>query len=145
MKKKGKLILLLLIVAALAAGGTFYAKDRKAKAEQAAAEALQNLLRTEEARLKEETGLDVKLDSLFYVYSDPARDARQHTMTTVFVAHADGEPAGSDDAEIAQYFPFDNLPSPIAFDHATIIADYLEFRKTGRQPELARALKRMGL
>ncbi len=92
---------------------------------------------------KEETGLDVTLDSLFYVYSDPSRDPRQHTMTTVFIAHASGEPKGSDDAEIAQYFPFDNLPSPIAFDHATIIADYLEFRKTGCQPELARALKRM--
>lgn len=64
MKKKGKLILLLLIVAALAAGGTFYAKDRKAKAEKAAAEALQNLLHAEEARLKEETGLDLSAELL---------------------------------------------------------------------------------
>ena len=92
---------------------------------------------------KEETGLDVTLDALFYVYSDPSRDPRQHTMSTVFVAHADGEPAGDDDAEIAQYFSLDALPEPIVFDHAVIIADYLESRKNGCQPELARALKRM--
>ena len=92
---------------------------------------------------KEETGLDVHLTSLFYVYSDPSRDPRQHTMSTVFTAVADGCPKGDDDAEMAQYFPLDNLPSPIAFDHATIIADYLEFRKTGKQPELQRALERL--
>ena len=92
---------------------------------------------------KEETGLDVKLDALFYVYSDPNRDPRQHTMSVVFVAHADGEPLGSDDAERAAYFDFDNLPSPIAFDHQTIISDYLEHIKSGKQPELARALSRL--
>ena len=39
---------------------------------------------------KEETGLDVELTELFHVYSDPARDARQHTMSTVFLARAGG-------------------------------------------------------
>ncbi|MBQ4359247.1 MAG: NUDIX hydrolase, partial [Proteobacteria bacterium] len=39
---------------------------------------------------KEETGLDVRLQSLFYVYSNPSRDPRQHTMSTVFAATADG-------------------------------------------------------
>ena len=92
---------------------------------------------------KEETGLDVELDRLFYVYSDPARDPRQHTMTTVFVAHAKGDPAGADDAEIARYFQFDKLPEPIVFDHSVIISDYLEYRKTGVQRELARSIARM--
>ena len=92
---------------------------------------------------EEETGLDVKLDRLFYVYSDPHRDPRQHTMTVVFVAHADGEPAGADDAERACYFDLDNLPSDIAFDHGTIIADWMEYRTSGAQPELARALERI--
>jgi ADP-ribose pyrophosphatase YjhB (NUDIX family) len=89
---------------------------------------------------KEETGLDVRLQSLFYVYSNPNRDPRQHTMSTVFAATADGTPSGDDDAEIAQYFDLDNLPTPIVFDHAQIIADYLEFQKTGKHPELARFL-----
>lgn len=92
---------------------------------------------------KEETGLAVELDALFYVYSDPKRDARQHTMSTVFVAHASGEPAGDDDAEEAAYYPLSALPEPICFDHAVIISDYLQYRATGIQPELRRALARM--
>ncbi|MBR4985313.1 MAG: NUDIX hydrolase [Proteobacteria bacterium] len=88
---------------------------------------------------KEETGLDVTLDRLFYVYSNPSRDPRQHTMSTVFIAHADGEPQGDDDAEKAQYFDLDALPDPIAFDHAKIIADYREYVRSGRQLELERA------
>ena len=92
---------------------------------------------------KEETGLDVCLDRLFYVYSDPGRDPRQHTMSTVFIAHADGEPEGADDAERAAYFDLDALPSPIAFDHATILSDFLAYRKNGEQLELVRALNRM--
>ena len=93
---------------------------------------------------KEETGLDVSLEKLFYVYSDPGRDPRQHTMTSVFIAHAQGNPMGDDDAEVAQYFDLNHLPEPIVFDHQTIIADYIEYRKTGQQLELKRALGRMG-
>ena len=83
---------------------------------------------------KEETGLDVELVELFHCYSDPARDPRQHTVSTVFVARAAGEPVGSDDAAVAQVFELDALPSPIVFDHATILADYAAYRATGRRP-----------
>lgn len=92
---------------------------------------------------KEETGLDVHLDALFYVYSDPKRDARQHTMSTVFVAHAAGDPVGDDDAEEAAWYPLNSLPEPICFDHATIISDYLRYRADGVQPELKRAIDRL--
>ena len=92
---------------------------------------------------KEETGLDVELKRLFYVYSDPNRDPRQHTMSSVFIACAQGEPQGSDDADEARYFRLDDLPTPIAFDHLTIIEDYITFQKTGTQPELSRALDRI--
>ena len=92
---------------------------------------------------KEETGMDVVLDELFYVYSDPHRDPRQHTMTTVFIAHAEGLPKGDDDAEVARYFPLDSLPEPIVFDHQTIIDDFKVYRKTGEHRELARALERI--
>jgi 8-oxo-dGTP diphosphatase len=83
---------------------------------------------------KEETGLDVEITALFHCYSDPARDARQHTVSTVFQARAAGEPAGGDDASQARVFALDALPSPIVFDHALIIADYVAFRATGRRP-----------
>ncbi len=86
----------------------------------------------------EETKLHVQLDELFYVYSDPKRDPRLHTMSTVFLAHAEGEPKGDDDAEKAEYYSLDDLPSPICFDHQTIIDDYIHYRKTGERRQVAR-------
>ena len=47
---------------------------------------------------KEETGLDVELVELFHVYSNPSRDPRQHTVSTVFIGRATGTPIGGDDA-----------------------------------------------
>ena len=73
---------------------------------------------------KEETGLDVTLLRQLHTYSDPARDARQHTISTVFIARAEGTPIGADDALRARLFSADKLPSPMAFDHARIIEDY---------------------
>lgn len=75
---------------------------------------------------KEETGLDVELRGQFRAYSDPKRDPRQQTITNVFVARADGLPVGQDDALRAGVFTPDRLPSPLAFDHAQILADYIE-------------------
>lgn len=87
---------------------------------------------------KEETELDVELTELFHCYSDPARDARSHTVSTVFLARARGEPAGGDDAASAQVFALDGLPQPIVFDHATILADYAAYRATGKRPPVRR-------
>ena len=44
---------------------------------------------------KEETGLDVEIVELFHVYSNPQRDPRQHTVSTVFIAKATGTPVGA--------------------------------------------------
>ncbi len=82
----------------------------------------------------EETGLDVTLDDLLYVYSDPRRDPRKHTLSTVFTASATGEPVGMDDAEEARIFDLDNLPSQLAFDHRLILEDYRRFVETGLRP-----------
>ena len=82
----------------------------------------------------EETGLEVRLEELLYVYSDPARDPRKHTITTVFTAHANGEPVGMDDAEEARIFTLDDLPSDLAFDHRQIVEDYRRFVETGLRP-----------
>ncbi len=77
---------------------------------------------------KEETGLDVRLIRQFHAYSDPSRDPRQHTISIVFIAEADGVPVGMDDAAEAELFDLDNLPSPMAFDHGEILKDYAEKR-----------------
>lgn len=73
---------------------------------------------------KEETGLDVTLTRQFHSYSDPKRDARQHTITTVYVAVAQGEPLGADDAAEARVFPITALPTPLCFDHGEILKDW---------------------
>ncbi len=74
---------------------------------------------------KEETGLTVELIRQFHTYSNPGRDARQHTASTVFIARAQGIPVGADDALQAKIFNRDNLP-PLVFDHAQIIDDYFK-------------------
>jgi 8-oxo-dGTP diphosphatase len=74
---------------------------------------------------REETSLDVCLRELLGVYSDPRRDPRGHTVSVVFVADvAGGSPRAADDAGEIGAFRLDRLPSPIAFDHAGILADY---------------------
>jgi len=82
----------------------------------------------------EETGLPVTLTALLGVYSDPARDPRHHTVSTVYVGRAEGSPSGGDDAAEARLFAEGDLPSPIAFDHAKILADYFRYKKTGKRP-----------
>jgi ADP-ribose pyrophosphatase YjhB (NUDIX family) len=77
---------------------------------------------------KEETGLTVSLVRQFHTYSDPGRDPRQHTITTVFIAEASGEAKAGDDAGALGVFNAGDLPENIAFDHKQILNDYF----TGR-------------
>ncbi len=84
---------------------------------------------------KEEISLGVVLTEQFYTYSDPRRDARHHTVSTVFIATADGIPRGADDAKKAAIFSENDLPAPIVFDHARILRDYFAFKKTGQRPK----------
>ncbi|HEY7713959.1 MAG TPA: NUDIX hydrolase [Candidatus Binatia bacterium] len=84
---------------------------------------------------KEETSLDVILKEQFYSYSDPRRDPRHHTVSTVFIATAQGVPQGADDATSAREFGERDLPAPLVFDHAQILRDYFDFKKTGRRPK----------
>ena len=84
---------------------------------------------------KEEISLDVVLTEQFYTYSDPGRDARHHTVSTVFIATADGTPRGADDAKKAGIFSESDLPTPIVFDHGRILRDYFAFKKTGQRPK----------
>ena len=84
---------------------------------------------------KEETGLDVELTELLGVYSDPRRDPRGFTISTVFIARAAGRPVGGDDAAEARVVALDALPPDVVFDHATMIADYRRLRAgLGRPP-----------
>lgn len=76
----------------------------------------------------EETGLAVRLIRQFHTYSDPKRDERQHTISTVFISDAEGVAKAGDDAAELGIFRETELPVDIAFDHRDILRDYF----TGR-------------
>ncbi len=79
---------------------------------------------------KEETSLNIENLQQFRTYSDPERDARQHTASTVFTAKSSGMPVATDDAKSAGLFSKENLP-PLVFDHQEILSDYFAFKETG--------------
>ena len=77
---------------------------------------------------KEETSLEVVLVDQFHTYSDPGRDPRHHTITTVFIGKGIGVPKPADDAKQLGMFSINDLPDPIVFDHKNIINDYFRFK-----------------
>jgi len=73
---------------------------------------------------REETSLEVSNLRLLGCYSDPGRDDRMHTISTVYIADGCGQPVAADDAANVGVFRLENLPSPLCFDHAAILEDY---------------------
>lgn len=85
---------------------------------------------------QEEISLTVTLVKLLHVYSAPDRDPRQHTLSVVFIATATGTPQAADDAKTVGIFNQWDLPQPLCFDHAQILADYWHYRHYGQVPRL---------
>jgi O-acetyl-ADP-ribose deacetylase (regulator of RNase III)/ADP-ribose pyrophosphatase YjhB (NUDIX family) len=76
--------------------------------------------------VKEETALDYTDIRIFGVYSDPQRDPRFHTVSTVFIGKGVGMPKSGDDAKSLEVVHWDSLlKKDYAFDHKKIISDYL--------------------
>ncbi len=75
--------------------------------------------------MEEETALEVAVERIVGVYSDPRRDPRGHTVSVAYaLRRTGGEPgAGSDAAALDLVDPRD-LPA-MAFDHARIVRDFL--------------------
>lgn len=65
----------------------------------------------------EEISLEVQLVEQLGVYSDPARDPRQHTISVVFIATAMGDPKAADDAKTVGIFQPWEVPQNLCFDH----------------------------
>jgi 8-oxo-dGTP diphosphatase len=70
----------------------------------------------------------VTLLGQFHTYSDPHRDPRQHTITTVYVAQGHGQPQAADDARRLAIFAPEQFPPVLAFDHRLILEEYLKVR-----------------
>ncbi len=99
-------------------------------------ESLENAAKRE---AKEETNLKINRLEQFRIYSDPKRDPRYHTISTVFIGRIKKNKkinlkAGSDAKKIKLFkiYPLNkinNLPKNMAFDHLEILKDYVEFKK----------------
>ncbi|MCK4248026.1 MAG: NUDIX hydrolase [Methanomicrobia archaeon] len=84
--------------------------------------------RVEEAALreaKEETGMDIKINKLIGVFSDPRRDPRGHTVSIVYLAESYGIPRSGSDAKDIKRFKVSQLPQ-LAFDHEKIIKEAIK-------------------
>lgn len=76
--------------------------------------------------MKEEIGVNVKIQRLLGVYSDPNRDPRLHTASCVFVCVAESLPTAGDDAKEAFVVKLEDIPwDKLVFDHAAILKDFL--------------------
>ena len=76
--------------------------------------------------MREETSLDVSIERVLGVYSDPRRDPRFHVVSVTFLCHASGTPKGGDDAKRAMVYRLEEIPwDRLLFDHAQILRDFL--------------------
>ena len=78
--------------------------------------------------MREETNLEISDLRQFHTYSNPDRDPRFHTVTIVYTAKSIGTPVAGDDAGEVGLFDPDDLPAPLAFDHAEILKEYFRSR-----------------
>ena len=90
---------------------------------------------------REETSLNIELLEQFHTYSDPRRDPRHHSISTVFIATASGVPMAADDARSLCLFTENALPNPLVFDHAGIISDYFRYKNGIAKNEIFRFRK----
>ena len=74
--------------------------------------------------VREEVGVEIEGLELIGVYSDPSRDPRGHTVSTVFLARpvAGATPQAGDDAAAVEWVG-DWRSVELAFDHARVLAD----------------------
>lgn len=79
--------------------------------------------------MREEIGLDVEIEQLLGIYSDPARDPRFHTVSAVYVCRAYAMPEAGDDAKSVKIVALPALKEEhFVFDHGKIIQDYLALK-----------------
>ncbi len=74
----------------------------------------------------EEIGLDVEIQELLGLYSDPLRDPRFHTVSAVYICRAFAMPQAGDDAKSTKVVTLEDLQKEsFVFDHQKIVEDYL--------------------
>ena len=98
--------------------------------------------------VKEETSLDVELDNILGVYSDPSRYPRGHIMSTVFIGKISDksdkkEPMAGDDAAAIKWVDLASIDEEnMGFDHKKILMDYKEWKQSRQTYWSSKKLKR---
>ena len=72
--------------------------------------------------MKEELGIDVDVEKLIGIFSDPDRDPRGLVSVAFIVRPRSTNVHLNREASEYQWFPLDELPEKIGFDHAKILA-----------------------
>jgi len=86
--------------------------------------------------VKEETSLDIELENILGVYSDPSRDPRGHIMSTVFIGKISDksdnkEPIAGDDAATTKWVDLESIEEEtLGFDHQKILMDFKEWKQS---------------
>jgi 8-oxo-dGTP diphosphatase len=89
-------------------------------------ETVENAVRRE---MMEEVNLELNDLRQFHVYSDPSRDFRHHSVEVAHTAKAFQAPTAGDDAAKAFIVKLEDIPwNELAFDHAQVLKDYMEWR-----------------
>ena len=86
--------------------------------------------------VREETNLEVQNLRQFRSYSDPARDPRFHTISTVFIAEGMGKLEPKDDAKKTSVIREGGLPKRVAFDHREILEDYFGAKRPASRKDI---------
>lgn len=77
---------------------------------------------------REESGLDIRRLYMLGIYDAKDRDPEQNCVAVAFVCETnDAEPVMSREATEMRFFPLDQLPEKIAFDHGLMIEDAKKF------------------
>jgi len=87
---------------------------------------------------RDECGLNIQNLKQFHVYSNSDRDPRAHTIDIVFTAQCtEFIPSAGTDAKHAFICPINEIPwDHLAFDHAQILKDFLDFELSKDNKEL---------
>jgi len=88
---------------------------------------------------KEETGLDLRIDSQFRTYSDPNRDPRGQKVSTVFIGKATGkikDEKGKTIVRLIDLEDFKKFEKDFVFDHSLILKDFLDNTNTFKTKKL---------
>jgi len=92
-----------------------------------------------EREVLEETGLAAEVERLLGVYGNPKRDPRGHTISVAYVLRSyGGRLRAATDAAAVKVVPPTRVPK-LAFDHDTIVADFLRSRRRASSTSPSRA------